>query len=67
VRDPATKEPDPALASAVKNAMRERGVLVGSTGPHDNVLKVRPPLVFGEEHVPCVVEALEDSLRALGR
>ena len=67
VRDPATKEPDPALASAVKNAMRERGVLVGSTGPHDNVLKVRPPLVFGEEHIPRVVEALDDSLGALGR
>ena len=27
-------------------------VLVGTTGPHDNVLKVRPPLVFGEEHIP---------------
>jgi 4-aminobutyrate aminotransferase-like enzyme/Ser/Thr protein kinase RdoA (MazF antagonist) len=66
VRDP-TKEPDPALARAVKNAMRERGVLVGSTGPHDNVLKVRPPLVFGEEHIARVVEALDDSLRALGR
>jgi 4-aminobutyrate aminotransferase-like enzyme/Ser/Thr protein kinase RdoA (MazF antagonist) len=67
VRDPATKEPDPALASAVKNAMRERGVLVGSTGPHDNVLKVRPPLVFGEEHIPRVVDALDESLRALAR
>ena len=60
-------EPDPALASAVKNAMRERGVLVGSTGPQDNVLKVRPPLVFGEEHIPRVVEALDESLRALAR
>ena len=67
VRDPDTKEPDPALASAVKNAMRERGVLFGSTGPHDNVLKVRPPLVFGEEHIPRVVDALDESLRALAR
>jgi len=67
VRDPGTKEPDPELAGAVKNAMRERGVLVGSTGPRDNVLKVRPPLVFGEEHISLVVEALEDSLRAIGR
>jgi 4-aminobutyrate aminotransferase-like enzyme len=67
VRDPATKEPDPALAGAVKNAMRERGVLVGSTGPHDNVLKVRPPLVFGEEHIRRVVDSLDESLRALAR
>jgi len=67
VRDPATKEPDAELAGAVKNGMRERGVLVGSTGRHDNVLKVRPPLVFGVEHIGLVTDALEDSLRALGR
>ena len=61
VRDPTTKEPDAELAGAVKNEMRERGVLVGSTGRHDNVLKVRPPLVFGEEHIPLVLEALDDA------
>ena len=67
VRDQATKEPDAELVGAVKNGMRERGVLVGSTGRRDNVLKVRPPLVFGEQHVPRVVEALDDTLRSLGR
>jgi 4-aminobutyrate aminotransferase-like enzyme len=40
---------------------------VGSTGRHDNVLKVRPPLVFGQEHISAVVEALDEALRALGR
>ena len=67
VRDGATKEPDAELAGAVKDGMRERGVLVGSTGHRDNVLKVRPPLVFGDEHIPLVVEALDATLRALGR
>ena len=67
VRDPSTKEPDAELASAVKNGMRMRGVLVGSTGRRDNVLKVRPPLVFGQEHIATVVGALDDTLRVLGR
>ena len=67
VRDPVTKEPDADLAGAVKNGMRDRGVLVGSTGRHDNVLKVRPPLVFGPEHIERVVDALDDTLRSLGR
>ena len=31
--------------------------------PPDNVLKVRPPLVFGDEHIPLVVEALDATLR----
>jgi 4-aminobutyrate aminotransferase-like enzyme len=67
VRDAATKEPDAELACVVKDGMRERGVLVGSTGRGDNVLKVRPPLVFGEEHIARVVEALDETLRGLGR
>ena len=46
VRDPATREPDPAGAAAIRDGLRDRGVLVGTTGPHGNVLKVRPPLAF---------------------
>jgi 4-aminobutyrate aminotransferase-like enzyme len=59
--------PDRALASAVKDGLRDRAVLVGSTGPADNVLKVRPPLVFGDEHIPLVVDALDATLTSLGR
>jgi 4-aminobutyrate aminotransferase-like enzyme/Ser/Thr protein kinase RdoA (MazF antagonist) len=55
--------PDPARATAVANGMRTRGVLVGTTGRLGNVLKVRPPLVFGPEHIPLVVEALDGALR----
>ncbi len=59
-------KPDAALASAVKNGMRDRGVLVGSTGPLDNVLKIRPPLAFGPEHIDRVVQALGDALIVAG-
>src|SRR5262249_5818964 len=38
------------VAEAVVDATRERGVLIGRTGRTGNVLKIRPPLVFGEEH-----------------
>jgi len=30
---------------------------VGTTGPHCNVIKVRPPLAFSENEVPVFVEA----------
>ena len=39
-----------------------RGVLVGATGPRLNVIKIRPPLVFGEAHADRVVEALAATL-----
>ena len=67
IRDPETKEPDPELTEAVANGMRARGVLVGTTGRAGNVLKVRPPLVFGDEHIVLVAEALDATLQGLGR
>jgi 4-aminobutyrate aminotransferase-like enzyme/Ser/Thr protein kinase RdoA (MazF antagonist) len=53
---------DPDRARAVVDAMRERGVLIGRTGPRDDVLKVRPPLVFGEEHIDVLTGVLEAAL-----
>ncbi|MGH2694994.1 MAG: aminotransferase class III-fold pyridoxal phosphate-dependent enzyme, partial [Actinomycetota bacterium] len=42
ISDRDAREPAPALTHAVMNAMKEHGVLVGVTGPNDNVLKIRP-------------------------
>jgi 4-aminobutyrate aminotransferase-like enzyme len=47
------------------NQMRERGVLVGSTGPDDNVLKIRPPLVVTIGDADQIVDTLDASLREL--
>lgn len=65
VADPDTREPDGRLASAVANALRERGVLVGTTGSQGNVLKVRPPLVFERAHADLLVERLDEALTEL--
>jgi 4-aminobutyrate aminotransferase-like enzyme len=51
------------LAGHVAEALREEGVLVGRTGKQDDVLKIRPPLVFGDEHAQLLVSALD---RVLG-
>ncbi|WP_456306262.1 aminotransferase class III-fold pyridoxal phosphate-dependent enzyme [Komagataeibacter nataicola] len=40
---------DEAIASRVVNEMRARGVLISSSGPAGNVLKIRPPLIFSRE------------------
>jgi 4-aminobutyrate aminotransferase-like enzyme/Ser/Thr protein kinase RdoA (MazF antagonist) len=65
VNDPAARSPAPELANAVMNRMRERGVLVGSTGPDDNVLKIRPPLVVTIDDAGQIVDTLDASLREL--
>ena len=40
------------------------GSLVGTTGRHGNVLKIRPPLAFDDRHVPVLAGALEAALDA---
>jgi 4-aminobutyrate aminotransferase-like enzyme/Ser/Thr protein kinase RdoA (MazF antagonist) len=48
VRDRSTCAPAPEQASYIVNRLRECGILTGTDGPHHNVLKLRPPLVFSD-------------------
>jgi 4-aminobutyrate aminotransferase-like enzyme len=64
VEDQARRTPAPGRARAVTEAMRSRGVLLGATGPAGNVLKIRPPLVFGREHADLLLSCLDDVLGA---
>ena len=63
VTDPATRDPDGARAREVRDRMRRLGVLVGTTGRHGNVLKIRPPLALDETHVPTLADALSRAVR----
>lgn len=69
VRDRATREPATFEAGYVVNRLRERGMLTGSDGPHQNVLKLRPPLVLTENDADVFLAALDDILDedAVGR
>jgi 4-aminobutyrate aminotransferase-like enzyme len=39
--------------------MREEGVLIGTEGPHGNVLKIRPPMPFTAEDAETLCGALD--------
>jgi 4-aminobutyrate aminotransferase-like enzyme/Ser/Thr protein kinase RdoA (MazF antagonist) len=52
----------PERARAVVDALRRDGVLIGRTGRRDDVLKIRPPLLFDDSHVERLLEALDRSL-----
>jgi 4-aminobutyrate aminotransferase-like enzyme len=47
----------------VVNGMCRRGVLVGATGRHGDVLKIRSPLTFERQHADLLLEALEQTLK----
>jgi 4-aminobutyrate aminotransferase-like enzyme len=59
VRDRGTLEPAGMEASFVANRLRESGILLGTDGPHHNVVKIRPPMPFGIADADLLVGALE--------
>lgn len=68
VSDAHTREPFPHAAAMIVDAMRRSGVLISATGPHANVLKLRPLLVFESGHadllLDCLAQALQDATGA---
>ena len=54
--------PATAETARVVNLLRQRRVLISSAGPHRNVLKIRPPLVFRKEHADMLVQRLDQAL-----
>ena len=65
VTDRQTKEPAGAEAKRLVNAMCDRGVLISKIGRFDNILKIRPPLVFNREHGDFLLATLDDALASL--
>ena len=61
--NPATGLTGPAETKRVVNGMCRRGVLVGSTGRHGDVLKIRSPLTLETRHADSLLEALEQTLK----
>jgi 4-aminobutyrate aminotransferase-like enzyme len=58
VRDRDTLEPATAEASEVVNRLRDEGILIGTDGPHHNVLKIRPPMPFTIEDADLLASTL---------
>ena len=57
-----TREPAPQQASYVVNRLRECGILTGTDGPHHNVIKLRPPLIFSEDDAGLFLKTLDEVL-----
>ncbi len=50
------------LCSYLKNRMRDHRILMGSEGPKDNILKIRPPLTIESEDVDMILSVMADIL-----
>ncbi len=65
VKDPASRQEGTKIASYVKDRMRAKRILLGSEGPKDNILKIRPPLTITGEDVEMLLTTLDQILAEL--
>ncbi len=65
VEDRISKRPAITKTKTLINLMVEKGVLISKIGPRENVLKMRPPLVFQEADADILIHALDQTLSKL--
>jgi len=66
VSDRVAKTADRAGAVDVANRMKDKGFLLSNAGAFGNVVKIRPPLVFQQDHADAFLEAFAEMLTEIG-
>ncbi len=57
-------EAHPELAHYIKNELRNRYILISTDGPHDSVIKTKPPMCFTKANAKTVVDTIAVILQA---
>ena len=66
VEDPLTKEPmHQDKLRHITTLLKDEGVMMGSTGRYDNILKIRPPLIFSQENADQALTAMDKVFSSL--
>jgi 4-aminobutyrate aminotransferase-like enzyme len=63
VRNRETLEPAKEEAEFIINRMRDAGILLGTDGPFENVIKIRPPMPFDESNAEFLAANMERILK----
>lgn len=61
--DPTERTPATRKAQYLANRMRQCGILMSTDGPDNNVLKIKPPMVFGKKDADFLIESLRSILK----
>ncbi len=56
-------KPNTGLASYIKNNLRENLILIGTDGPHNNVLKIKPPMWFSKSNADTLTSAIARAIK----
>lgn len=65
VNDRNSKTPAGPEAMRVVEWAKNNGLLISRVGPESNILKIRPPLVFGKDHCDLAIDILDNAFAQL--
>lgn len=65
VQDRQSREPDVGAALKVVDGLKTRGFLTSNAGAYNNIVKLRPPLVFAQDDAEAFIDAYADVLANL--
>lgn len=65
VVDRDSLEPAASEAAQIANMLKDAGILIGTDGPHHNVLKIRPPMPFDHANADHLEAALDEMLERI--
>ena len=58
-------QPLTEIANTIKNELRNKHILVGTDGPHNNVIKIKPPLSFNRANAEALSREIDHVIRAI--
>lgn len=65
VKNSANREPDAELTLSLSERLKDKGFLVSYSGKYNNVLKIRPPLVFSQANADEFLLAFDECMEEL--
>ncbi len=65
VEDRKTLKPATEKAKLITDKMKELAIILSTDGPHNNVIKIKPPLVFTQDNAKLLVDLLSKLLARL--
>jgi ethanolamine-phosphate phospho-lyase len=63
--EPETGNPATGVASSIVNEMKERGFLLSTDGPFNNVIKFKPPMCFSMDNAKELTGAFSEVVRSM--
>ena len=65
IKDSDSKEPDAELTMSLSDRLKDKGYLVSYSGKFNNVLKIRPPLVFSHKNADDFLGAFDECMEEM--